>query len=266
MAKINLKYTRLPADEKKYGKGFQLNSLSQKDFDSFNPEILGLGDLSLNGKYVNALAAFLDLQGFTHFCNQLDSHLVIPEFIKKYTTWLFDEVAEQFKEGSSDGRVKVWGALPFYAKFLGDGVLFLWDTDNCIGISSLHNIVWSLLKVTKNYQKNFIPSIKKHVSKPPIKLRCGISRGQIISLGNGQDYVGSCINMAARLQKVSSLSFCVSIRGFDITENPKHLLNKELILKSYNIRGIGEDELIYILSAEFESLKAKEKRIFKSID
>lgn len=266
MPKIDLKYIRLPADEKLYGTGFSLNSITQKEFDSFNPELLGLGDLSKDGEYINALAAFLDLQGFTDFCNQLDSHLVIPEFVRRYTNWLFNEIAEQFKEGSVEGRVKIWGSLPFYAKFLGDGILFLWNTDNCIGKHGIINVISRLLHITQKYKTDFIPEIQKHVSKPPLSLRCGISRGQIISLGTGQDYVGSCINMASRLQKISLLTFAVSRRGFDLSPDPNSGLNKRLVLKKIKIQGIGNDELIYILKSEYTKLTAKEKKVFNDIE
>src|SRR5688572_27882999 len=113
MPLINFNYTRLPADEAKYGKGFGLNSLPKLEFESFNSDKLGLGDLSKDGKYINALAAFLDLKGFTEFCNQVDSHLVIPEFLRKYVDWVFKQLAENFKESEDGEKVKIWGSLPF---------------------------------------------------------------------------------------------------------------------------------------------------------
>jgi hypothetical protein len=263
MPKINFKYKLLPANEK-YGEGFTFYSLSQKEFDSFNPEILGLGNLSLDGSYHNALAAFFDLKGFTDFCNQMDSQLVIPEFIRRYTDWLFNAIAVCFTESVEDNRVKIWGSLPFYAKFLGDGILFLWNTDHSGTFSGIINIASKLVDITEKYQDEFIPDIKKHVSKPPAALRCGIARGQIISLGNGEDYVGSCINMAARLQKVSLLTFAISRRGFDLSKIPKKLpFQQRLILKKLYIRGIGENELVYVSKSEFEALPKIEKKIFK---
>ena len=265
MPKIDLNYIRIPADEKIYGQGYSFNSITQKEFDSFNPQMLGLGDLSKDGKYINALAAFLDLQGFTEFCNQLDSHLVIPEFIEKYSSWIFTEIATQFNEGTTNGRIKIWGSLPFYAKFLGDGILFLWNTDNCSGKASIKNIVGRLLRVITNYKTVFLPEIQKNVSKPPLILRCGISRGQIISLGDGQDYVGSCINMAARLQKINSLTFAISRRGFDLKAS-KGRLEKQLTLRKIKISGIGDDELVYILKSEYNNCTSNVKKMFKDID
>jgi hypothetical protein len=130
MARIDLHYTGIPADEYKYGKGYSFLSLTKNDFDSFNDSILGLGNISHPGAYVQALAAFFDLEGFTSFGNQVDSHLVIPEFLQRYLPWLFKTIAEKFKEGETSDTVTLWGTLPFYAKFLGDGVLFIWDTQH----------------------------------------------------------------------------------------------------------------------------------------
>ncbi len=265
MGNIKLTYKSVPADPKKYGKGFALNSLSLEDFDKFNPDVLGLGDITNDGKYTNALSVFLDLEGFTDFCNQVDSHLVIPEFLTKYLKWIFDSIADRFTEGIYKNHVKIWGSLPFYAKFLGDGILFLWDTDNSGGMVGLQNIILHLKELTDNYVNKFLPSMKKQVSKPPKRLRCGISRGQIISVGDSEDYVGSCINMAARLQKVSHLSFAVSRRGFNFSRYNTHDIAKLLILKKFPIRGIGTDELIYIRKDEFKTLSKKEKELFLNV-
>jgi class 3 adenylate cyclase len=204
LGRLNLRYRRVPADEEKYGKGFSLNSISNVEFQSFNQSLLGLGDISKRGEYVQALAAFLDLEGFTDFSNQVDSHLVVPEFMTQYLTWTFNSLSELFKEGESDGRVRVWGSLPFYAKFLGDGLLFLWDTEFSGGESGTLNIVDRLFRLTKSYRTNLLPELRKHVSKPPQRVRCGIARGQVMTVGDGEDFVGSCLNIASRLQKLSS--------------------------------------------------------------
>lgn len=265
MGNINLDYVRQPADSKKYGEGFSLNSLTLEDFNKFTPQVLGLGDLTQDGKYINSISAFIDLEGFTDFCNQVDSHLVIPEFLTEYLEWLFKKVAHFFKEGEYEDHVKIWGSLPFFSKFLGDGILFLWDTDKCDGNYGLINIIGHLNKVINSYKTDFLPKIEKKVSKPPSRLRCGISRGQIISVGNSEDYVGSCINMSARLQKVSQLSFALSRRGFNLELYKKHWIIKNLVLKKYPIRGIGNDELIYVLKDEYDNLSKEEKKIFTNV-
>src|SRR5437867_10260092 len=85
MPKINFKYKREVASGDKYSpQQFTYNSLTKKNYDSFTSSILGLGDISQEGEYIQSLAAFYDLEGFTQFGNQIDSHLVIPEFLQRF--------------------------------------------------------------------------------------------------------------------------------------------------------------------------------------
>ena len=265
MPKITFPYTQVPGDESLYGPGVRFNALDTASFESFSPSVLGLGDIACKGRYVQTMTAFFDLEGFTSFCNQVESHLVIPEFLSRYLKWLFQQLAEEFKEGSDGTNVRLWGSLPFYAKFLGDGILFMWDTDLCQGFSGTVNIAQSLLSITDLYRTSFLPEIRKAVSNPPGRLRCGIALGQVISIGGGTDYVGSCINAAARLQKLGSLSFAVSRRGFDLSAAPEHegSLRSFLTLKQTAIRSIGEQELVYIRKDEYAALSPDKQRLFQ---
>ncbi len=264
MPNIGFTYRQVPGDPKRYGKGVVFNALDACDYARFNPGVLGLGDIARDGAYLQALAAFFDLEGFTDFCGQVDSHLVIPEFLTRYLHWLFQTLAGEFREGEAGGLVRLWGCLPFYAKFLGDGILFLWDTDQCRGLPGKVNIAQSLLAVTNSYVAEFLPGIRRAVSQPPARLRCGIALGQIIAVGGGADYVGSCINVAARLQKIGYLSFAVSRRGFDLEESPatEGSLRSFLTLKRTAIRSIGDQELVYIRKDEFAALGEAGRRDF----
>ena len=250
-------YISVPADKEKYGEGYSLNSLTDEEFKKFNSSILGLGNIERKGTYKQVLAAFFDLEGFTDFSNQVDAHLVIAEFLNHYLSWLFSTIAEVFKEGESDGRVRVWGSLPFYAKFLGDGILFMWDTNLSGGDAGIRNIVGQLYRITLRYSKECLPDVRKHVSKPPSRLRCGVARGQIVSVGDGHDFVGPCLNIASRLQKISTLSFAVSRRGIDLSKV------KAFVLKQVALRGIGSGELIFVIKSEFDKLPTIEKQQFK---
>jgi hypothetical protein len=82
-----------------------------------------------------------------------------------------------------------------------------------------------------------------------------------MTVGDGNDFVGSCLNIASRLQKLSLLSFAVSRRGIDLTMNPK-LANK-FVLKQVELRGIGKEELVFVRNSEFQALPAKEQKLFK---
>lgn len=256
MGVLNLNYKKLE-DEK----GFTYNSLSKKDFQSFNSSILGLGNISNDGTNIQALAAIFDLENFTSFFNQPDPHIVVPEYLSIFLDWCFKEISNKFKKDDENENITIWGSLPFFAKFLGDGILFIWDTSYSMGVNGICNIIITLHDICTEYSSDLLPIVRRKAAKIPLRLRCGIARGQIMSIGNGQDFVGPCINIASRLQKISQLSFAFSSRGVDI-EKGMSPENRELyILKKMKVRGIG-DELIYFDKNEFESLSSKEKKLF----
>lgn len=250
---------------KSFGKRHAHLTLSTAEFNLFNPEILGLGNISAEGEKIDALAAVFDLEGFTSFCNQMEPHLVIPEFLNDFLKWLFNKTSGEFIKSRTTKKVVIWGSLPFFAKFLGDGILFIWDTNYGGGLPGIGNIVTNLRIVCASYVTEFLPSAKKKFVRPPTRLRCGVARGQIVSIGNGEDFVGPCINLASRLQKLSQLSFACQRRGF----NPEECFSEwdwadELVVKKISIRGIGEDELVIIDKREFQKLSREDKAIFKN--
>jgi class 3 adenylate cyclase len=245
------------------GKTVRLLTISGDQFDRFNPDVLDLGDISLPATRIEALAAMFDLSGFTTFCSQVDPHLAVPEFLSNFLNWLFTEIKKGlFREDRDDEKV-LWASLPFLAKFTGDGVLFLWDTKN-MGGAEICNVVTSLWEIRANYECEFYPIIKRLVTNPPNILRCGISRGMVVSVGNGEDYIGPCINISSRLQKLSTLTFCFSRRGFDIEKHMPQETAEKYVLKSVALRGIGDDELVWVRKEELEALPEEEKVLFRN--
>lgn len=244
-------------------KRMRLLALTNEQFDRFNPDVLGLGDIASRSTQLEAMAAIFDLCGFTNFCSQVDPHLAVPEYLSRFLDWLFAEIKTGFVKESNEDEKILWSSLPFLAKFLGDGVLFLWDTSN-MGGAGICNVVTSLWETCGNYVREFYPTIKKVVTQPPRVLRCGIARGTVFSVGNGEDYVGPCINIAARLQKLSALTFCFSRRGFDIEQHMPEETAAKYVLKYVPLRGIGEDELVWVRAEEFNGLQDEEKALFRN--
>jgi len=237
--------------------------LDNEKFGRFNPYVLGLGDISSPSKPAEAIVAVFDLSGFTNFCSQVDPHLSVPEYLSRFLDWLFSEVKRRFVKKSHEEGKELWAELPFLAKFLGDGVLFLWDTEIMSEIE-ICNVVVMLRDICDHYAGELYPKVRKVVVEPPNTLRCGIARGRVFSVGNGEDYVGPCINIASRLQKLSLLTFCVSRRGFDFEKNMHKDTAPQFVIKSVSLRGIGEDELVWILKKEFDNLPQEEKALFKN--
>lgn len=225
-----------------------------------------MGDLSANAEEAEAVCAVFDLQGFTNFCRQVDPHLAIPEFMSTFLDWLFASIRKHWIADEPDGATLVdgvvtWTELPFFAKFMGDGVIFLWDTG---GLSQVEicNIASLMMTICDDYRAEFLPKSRTRVALPPPSLRCGVARGKVFSVGNGQDYVGPCINVAARLQKLGGLGFAVARRGFDAEQFMSEETRERLALKRVTIRGIGDGELVWVDRCEFEELEPADKALF----
>ncbi|MCK5603776.1 hypothetical protein KAR91_17950 [Candidatus Pacearchaeota archaeon] len=240
----------------------KIKLLENEKFDSFNPSLLGLGDISTPSKGVEAIAAIFDLSGFTKFCRQVDPQLAVPEYLSQFLDWLFNEIKTEFVSKSYHEGKALYSELPFLAKFLGDGVLFLWNTED-MGGTEICNIVTSLHIICNDYSAKFYPKIRGVVVDPPHGLRCGIARGRVFSVGNGEDYVGPCINIAARLQKLSNLTFCFPRRGFDIDKYIHKVRRPLYVEKCITISGIGENELVWVIKEELENLPEDERKLFR---
>ncbi|GEM_PF-623191 len=208
-------------------------------FSQFGSAVLGLGDIDEPSIDIKALAAIFDLEGFTAFAEEADAHLIVPDFLHDFLSWLFETIRELSKARQEGDRIYLYCPLPVWAKFTGDGVLLLWSIDDA-EISAfcrqnkrdrktqiqgdIGNIILVLYNVCRRYWEDFYLRIPKSSDKVPKRLRCGAAQGSVYSVGSGLDYVGSCINMAARLQKLGRLSrylsLCILQKGIDIEHNP----------------------------------------------
>ncbi len=235
--------------------------LSLAEFQQFNVESMGLGDVTKKSEPIDSIAVIFDLEGFTSFCGQVDQHLVVPEYLGFFLRWLFSEIAASFAKEYKPEGVILWGKFPYFSKFTGDGVLFLWDTKG-LGPASLGNIIVNLFRVCTAYVKEFYPRIEKEFNKTPMKLRCGIARGEVIAIGGGKDFVGPCINLASRLQKISGLSFAFSRRGLDPYQCFSQTWQDKFVSKRVKIRGLSDDELVLICKDEYDVLPDNDKALF----
>jgi hypothetical protein len=238
----------------------RIKLIKKESFEKFNEDILGLGKIETKSKQIEALSVIFDLEGFTKFCEQRDPQLVVPEYLSEFLKWLFQKIKDGLKRKEFSEGYQTWADLPFLSKYLGDGVLFLWDTET-MSDTSIRNVVAGMLDIWESYKKDFLPLISKRVTYPPAVLRCGIAQGRIYSIGNGEDFVGPCINLSHRLQKLQAISFCFSRAGInpdDFSDSYK----KQFVVKKISIRGIGDGELICVLKDEYQSLDPSDKEKF----
>lgn len=234
----------------------ELRKLLKKEaFDRFNQDVLGLGDLRTPSSPIGAIAAVFDLGGFTRFCNQVDPDLAVPVFMSEFLAWLLTQIRDESKRSETPKALRLYFPLPFFVKYLGDGVLVLWKSHE-IRKAHLYNMVVATHAICRRYEK-FVFAIKKSVGYVPTVLRCGLARGSVYSVGVERDYVGSCINIAARLQKLPGVTCCFNIRGFECDKWPASF-KSGFQVKRVAIRGIGTDELIGIRIEDINSMTPDE--------
>jgi len=233
--------------------------LKKEDFDSFNSSVLGLGDITQASNSKPAIAAVFDLEGFTNFCKQIEPQLSVPIFLKQFLDWIFGEIRKETCKKEFAEGYQLWHPLPFFTKFMGDGLLVLWDCSSIHSVNQ-HNLITTLDEIAGHYAQQFLPEMKKKVCDVPSALRCGIAKGTVYSVGDGNDFVGPCINLAARLQKLDGIKFAFARRGFSPEDQWKEDQLEYWTLKEASIRGMGEKELIYIRKSEFENLSKIDSR------
>jgi class 3 adenylate cyclase len=203
----------------------------------------------------DVFAVIFDLEGFTSFCSQREPHKIVPRFVREFRSWLFDEISTQLQQPRQelgDRRIGLAAPPPFFAKFLGDGFLFLWQSDfdimkaelpagctdeeveNELG-GDLSNIITVLVDVQRRYS-NFYDESAEHYNNVPARLRCGAAVGAVCAIDSGIDYVGPCINQASRLQKLGSLSMAIDTVGLPRLDEDS-ILRKALHKERVAIRG-----------------------------
>ena len=252
MSKREPKYRRSAAAPDKYW-------VRKSVFAGLNPEFLGLKNLVRSKITFEGLAVILDLKDFTAFCDQRDPHHEIPKFLDFFVKWLFKRLSEELFDSYDGNDAILWSHLPIFGKFLGDGVLLLWDVTD-VGRPARKHLVQAFDLICSDYERVFVRRIKNDFTRPPTKLRCGIAQGQVTSIAEGNDYVGMCINIASRLQKLEgeTFSFGFTKKGLEEKEGANWYEHFRLI--KIPIRGVAREELVYVLKKEFRTLSKEQQR------
>ena len=112
---------------------------------------------------------FLDLCGFTAFTAELGDEVAVE---------LLGRFRHAVREVASERGVRV-------AKWVGDGAMFV--------SVERHTLVAAVLEIEQLFEREVMP----------LALRAGVSHGDVI-LFEGDDYIGSAVNLAARLCDIAS--------------------------------------------------------------
>jgi class 3 adenylate cyclase len=240
-------------------------TLDNEVITRFNPSILNLGDISMPCREKEAVAAVFDLTGFTAFCSQVDSYLAIPRFLNDFLEWFFYSIRDGLTEENFGNRSSFWADFPLLVKFLGDGILLVWGARRMTE-DQICRIVTMLFEMCRNYRREFYPRISLAVNKPPSVLRCGLSRGKVFTVGDGKDFVGHCINTASRLSHLEPITFCFPHRGFQVRENMPAEYLPLFTPKYISIRGLGDNELVWVAKEEYERLSESKRGLFRNTE
>ncbi len=237
--------------------GKRVRVFDKQKIDSFDVGLLRLGNLNVESDITKAICAIFDLKGFTHFCSQTEPELFVNSFLAEFLSWLFDSIRTETIMKEDDDGYRLYHSLPFYTKFLGDGILVLW---NVAGVKreAQHNIIMSMSNICFEYEDSFLPKVSKKYPDPPEMLRCGIAKGNVYSIGSGDDYVGPCINLASRLQNLPGLGFAFARKGFD-PETVLRSFSEDFVMVKAAIRGLSSKEIIAIDRREYERLADNER-------
>ena len=239
--------------------------LTRAAFERFNPSILGLGELTSAAAATDAIAAVFDLEGFTNFCKQIEPHLSVPVFLRQFLDWMMNQMKAEMLHKEYPEGVSLWGPLPFFVKFMGDGLLVLWNVSRP-DENARRNIIVTGREICLRYSSEFYPQLDAQVSDPPAVLRCGLARGTVYSVGNGNDFVGSCINMASRLQKLPGITFAFNRRGIYIDDAAAvDFFKINIVVKKVSVRGIGENELVCVLKNEFDEMSPEDRKHYRDV-
>jgi class 3 adenylate cyclase len=167
------------------------------------------------------LALVFDISGFTNFFNKPD----IQDYITDYINKIIDCVEICIWGGKSfwledKQHIDKLKLVPVMRKFLGDGMLYVWENDENDSFSrgnfkmSLLNRLWSVQK----YFEEINNSLYDHMPTGdlPVAVKFGVAQGTVYKLTENDgtiDYIGPCINLASRLVKYCpAINFIASTR------------------------------------------------------
>jgi len=177
-----------------------------------------------------------------------------------------------------DPRFETFSSPPIFTKFLGDGFLYLWEIPPGIVANEFYfnliNYIRDIIiaynpfcndaieaeddvrKITFFYQDH-----KKTYPDIPKILRAGMSTGEveIINFTDAKsvDYLGNCINLSSRLQKIhSKIRFAAELPAMD-TKHAELLLEYEAL--KMKVRGFRKKITILLPKSELEDIGENEQ-------
>jgi len=186
------------------------------------------------GQHKDIICAFIDIRGFSAFCETIES----PN-VGRFVVRVYQEILNKYFPA------------PSYFKTTGDGMLIIYSYDGPEYELLLNNVVSASCALVSMFP-NFFRSDPIINFAVPTEIGIGISRGpacELVSEGKTIDYSGRILNLAARLMNMArplGVVFDASLGYGFLEENQRKQFEK----KNVFVRGISEDKPIEVYSTK----------------
>jgi len=216
---------------------------------------------------VRVIVAVLDLEGFTNFFNKASPNqsIIVASYVNAFLSWLNHRLDLRGK------RIP----RPRLSKFLGDGVLYVWETEEGkteqIALD-LINFYWDMTRGGNRYELDFLPQFIRQLGRRweceyPKHLKASITTGFAVKYtrrNHPPEYVAECINIATRLCGVHPELYFTAhsdlLLDAEITTTFKYI---EKQIERGIVKGIDKRIAVFIDEDDFATLT--DKSIFKDI-
>lgn len=218
------------------------------------------------------LALIFDISGFTNFFNKPDLQLYITKYINQIIECVEITIYGGVDSWTNDPEeLEPLPLLPSMRKFLGDGMLYIWEDDNVKTLTNsylkidLINRLWNIQKYFSKINQKLYEEIP--IGDLPKTVKFGIAQGTLYRLNEkegDEDYIGPCINLASRLVKYCpDINFICSAR-LDLAKKDLEEYNYLRII-ARELRSF-ENEIVIIDRKDYQSLTEEDReRLFKEL-
>ncbi len=212
---------------------------------------------------VRIIVAVLDLEKFTNFFNKASPNqsIIVASYVNAFLSWLNYRL-DLLLEGKRIPRLRL-------SKFLGDGVLYVWETEEGkteqIALD-LMNFCWNMTRGGDRYEIDFLPQFMGQLGNRwdceyPGHLKASIATGFAVKYtgrNHPPEYVAESINIATRLCGVHPELYFIAHADLLLdTEIRTAFRYVEKIIERGALRGIDKPIAVFIDEDDFNSLSDK---------
>jgi len=218
---------------------------------------------------IRIIVVFFDLEGFTNFFDSapINKNIIIASYVNSFLSWINHQIDFAVQRHRLPQR-------PRLSKFLGDGVLYVWEVEQQKITSrrtlDLINFCWNITCGKDSYEDKFLPQYMSRLGNNwecdyPKHLRTSIALGHAVKYMQGSrsvDYVSECINVASRLIKINPELYFIA--HSDVYLGTDDMFEFDYVKKRIPvIRGINKPIVVYIDKDDYEGLS--DKSMFQDI-